>query len=73
MAAGASLLNLANPVQNPYFLGDFFQNFPKTALDIPAPKTFSHFGKILHPEKKNAASTQDCYFTCKNSTAIAQA
>ncbi len=52
MAAGATFLNLANPVQNPDFLGEFFQNFQKTALDIPAPKTFSHFGKILHPEKK---------------------
>jgi hypothetical protein len=37
---GGGLLNLPNPVQNPYFFGQFF------------PKLISHFGEISHQKKR---------------------
>jgi hypothetical protein len=50
---GGSLLNLANPVQNPYFFGEFPQNFQKEAFVLVAvPKRISHFGEISSQEKK---------------------
>jgi hypothetical protein len=51
---GGGLLNLPNPVQNPYFLGEFFPNFPKKIafVLVAVPKLISHFGEISHQKKR---------------------
>jgi hypothetical protein len=51
---GGSLLNLANPVQNPHlFLANFPKNFQKEAFVLVAvPKLISHFGGISRKKKK---------------------
>jgi hypothetical protein len=51
---GGSLLNLANPVQNPHF---FWRIFPKISRKKPfvlvaVPKRISHFGEISRKKKK---------------------
>ncbi len=59
----AGLLNLANPVQYPYFFGDFSQKFPEISRNIhctgDSPKSwFQILAKFLTHKKKNKSWSQ---------------
>jgi hypothetical protein len=50
---GGSLLNLANPVQNPHFFGEFSQKFPERSLcTCRSPKTDFAFWRNFAQKKK---------------------
>ncbi len=81
IAAGASLLNLANPVQNSYFLGEFFSKFSKHSLRHSSPKNiftfWQHFAprkkkRCLHPRLLFYMQEPNCYCTSIGNTHVQQ-